>query len=44
MRAGKFPRSRELSDQTIAWVEQEIDDWIAGLPVRKLKGDAEKES
>jgi predicted DNA-binding transcriptional regulator AlpA len=38
MRQGKFPRSRDLGGR-IAWLESEINDWIANLPVRKLKGD-----
>jgi predicted DNA-binding transcriptional regulator AlpA len=43
MRQGKFPRSRELHGK-IAWLESEVDSWIANLPVRKLKGDAEAAS
>jgi prophage regulatory protein len=38
MRAGKFPRSRELGGKA-AWLESEIEAWINALPVRKLKGD-----
>jgi len=40
MRDGKFPRGREIGGK-IAWVESEIDKWIADLPVKKLKGEAE---
>jgi predicted DNA-binding transcriptional regulator AlpA len=43
MRGGKFPRSRDLGGK-IGWIESEIDDWIANLPVRRLKGDAEAAS
>ena len=39
MRAGKFPRSRELGGKA-AWVEAEVEAWITALPVRRLKGDA----
>jgi prophage regulatory protein len=39
MRAGKFPRSRELGGKA-AWIESEINEWIANRPVRRLKGDA----
>lgn len=39
MREGKFPRSRELGGKA-AWIESEIDAWIANRPVRRLKGDA----
>jgi predicted DNA-binding transcriptional regulator AlpA len=42
MRDGKFPRSRVVGGK-IAWIESEIDDWIGSLPVRRLKGDAERE-
>ncbi len=38
MRNGTFPRGRVVGGKT-AWLETEIDDWIAGLPVRTLKGD-----
>jgi prophage regulatory protein len=39
MREGKFPRSRELGGKA-AWIESEINAWIANRPVRRLKGDA----
>lgn len=42
MRAGKFPRSRELGGKA-AWIESEVDEWIAALPVRRLKGDRRRE-
>ncbi len=38
MREGKFPRGRVVGGKT-AWLESEIDNWIASLPVRTLKGD-----
>ena len=38
MRSGKFPRSRIVGGQSM-WVSSEIDGWLAGLPVRRLKGD-----
>ncbi len=38
MREGQFPRGRAVGGKT-AWLESEIDHWIAGLPVRRLKGD-----
>jgi prophage regulatory protein len=38
MREGKFPRSRVLGGKT-AWIESEVEAWIAALPVRRLKGD-----
>jgi len=39
MRSGKFPRAREVGGK-IAWLESEINTWIANLPVKRLKGDA----
>jgi predicted DNA-binding transcriptional regulator AlpA len=36
MRQGKFPQARDLHGRP-AWVESEIDDWIASLPVREYK-------
>jgi len=41
MRKGQFPRSREVSGGRTAWFAHEIDEWIASLPVRRLKGDDE---
>ena len=38
MREGKFPRGRAVGGKT-AWLESEIDHWIAALPERRLKGD-----
>jgi predicted DNA-binding transcriptional regulator AlpA len=38
MRAGKFPRARDLGGQP-AWVESEIDEFLSGLPVRQYKAD-----
>ncbi|TFV70501.1 AlpA family phage regulatory protein [Bradyrhizobium frederickii] len=28
-RAGKFPQRVKLSPQRVAWIESEIDEWIA---------------
>jgi predicted DNA-binding transcriptional regulator AlpA len=39
MRAGKFPRSRVVGGKSM-WLSTEIDEWLANLPVRTLKGDA----
>jgi predicted DNA-binding transcriptional regulator AlpA len=38
MREGRFPRARDLGGRP-AWLESEVNEWIASLPVRKLKGD-----
>jgi predicted DNA-binding transcriptional regulator AlpA len=42
MRAGTFPRSRVVGGKSM-WLSSEIDAWLADLPVRALKGDAEVE-
>lgn len=39
MREGTFPRSRDIGGK-VAWIEHEIDDWIAARPIVPLKGDA----
>ena len=36
MRAGKFPRGRIVGGQSM-WRSDEIDAWLAGLPLRPLK-------
>jgi AcrR family transcriptional regulator len=38
MRAGTFPRSRVVGGKSM-WRSDEIDAWLAALPVRALKGD-----
>jgi predicted DNA-binding transcriptional regulator AlpA len=40
MRAGTFPRSRVVGGKSM-WLLREIEEWMASLPVRRLKGDAE---
>jgi predicted DNA-binding transcriptional regulator AlpA len=39
MRAGTFPRSRIVGGKSM-WRSDEIEAWLAGLPLRPLKGDA----
>jgi prophage regulatory protein len=39
MQKGTFPRGRAVGDQKVCWLESDIDDFIDGLPVKKLKGD-----
>jgi predicted DNA-binding transcriptional regulator AlpA len=39
MRAGRFPRSRVVGGKSM-WLSAEIEQWLANLPVRPLKGDA----
>jgi predicted DNA-binding transcriptional regulator AlpA len=43
MRGGTFPRSRIVGGRSM-WRSDEIDAWMAALPVRPLKGDAEAEA
>jgi len=39
MRQGKFPRSRLVGTRPM-WLRNEIEEWIASLPLVRLKGDA----
>ena len=39
MRNGAFPRSRVVGGRSM-WRSDEIEAWLAGLPVRPLKGDS----
>jgi hypothetical protein len=34
VKAGEFPKPVELSDRRIAWLEDEIDDYLASRPRR----------
>jgi predicted DNA-binding transcriptional regulator AlpA len=49
MRQGKFPRSRVIggdggkSSNKSIWRSDEVEAWIAALPVRALKGDPPSE-
>src|SRR5262249_41049155 len=38
MRQGMFPRSRVAGGKSV-WRSDEVEAWLAALPVRKLKGD-----
>jgi predicted DNA-binding transcriptional regulator AlpA len=42
MRAGTFPRSRIVGGRSM-WRSDEIEAWLAGLPIRRLKGDPDAE-
>ena len=37
-RAGDFPRRRQISPGIVAWLEEEIDEWLAARPPVKNKG------
>jgi prophage regulatory protein len=38
MREATFPHSRAIGGKVV-WIEAEVDDWIARLPYRRLKGE-----
>jgi predicted DNA-binding transcriptional regulator AlpA len=38
MRTGKFPRSRIVGGKSM-WLSTDVERWLAGLPLRPLKGD-----
>lgn len=38
MRAGTFPRARVVGGRSM-WLSTEVEQWLASLPVRRLKGD-----
>lgn len=40
MRDGSFPRGVAVGTRTF-WRSDEIDAWIAALPLRRLKGDSQ---
>ena len=40
MRAGRFPRSRELGGK-VCWIASEVESWMKSLPKTRLKGDDE---
>jgi predicted DNA-binding transcriptional regulator AlpA len=42
MRKGEFPRPRVTGNGPngkVMWLEEEIDDWMAGVPMQAYKGD-----
>jgi prophage regulatory protein len=39
MRAGRFPRCRELGPERVGWIEEEIDAWVRSLPTRLYRGE-----
>ena len=32
IRDGKFPKSRQISDRRVAWLESEINEWMDSRP------------
>jgi predicted DNA-binding transcriptional regulator AlpA len=43
MRDGRFPRSRVVGGKSV-WRSDEVDEWLANLPTRTLKGDKNTDS
>jgi predicted DNA-binding transcriptional regulator AlpA len=41
MRRGEFPRSRVVGGKSM-WLSSEVEAWLAGLPLRRLKGDGDQ--
>jgi len=41
-KGGTFPRSRIVGGKSM-WLSTEVEAWLAGLPLRPLKGDASPE-
>jgi prophage regulatory protein len=39
--AGKFPKRRQLSENSVAWLEADITEWIDSRPVARLRAAAE---
>jgi Prophage CP4-57 regulatory protein (AlpA) len=39
--AGKFPKRRQLSENSVAWLEADILDWIDSRPIARLRAAAE---
>jgi predicted DNA-binding transcriptional regulator AlpA len=37
VRAGKFPKPRDISPNKTCWVEAEVNAWIKAQPVRNYK-------
>jgi prophage regulatory protein len=35
--AGKFPKRRQLSENSVAWLETDIAEWIDSRPVARLR-------
>jgi prophage regulatory protein len=40
VRAGKFPRPREISNNKTVWVAAEVDAWMKARPIRNYKEPA----
>ncbi|TLZ25118.1 MAG: AlpA family phage regulatory protein, partial [Gammaproteobacteria bacterium] len=36
--AGKFPKRRQLSENSVAWLESDIAAWADSRPIAQLRG------
>jgi prophage regulatory protein len=42
--AGKFPKRRQLSENSVAWLEADVTEWIDSRPVVRRSGAAAQAS
>jgi len=42
--ADKFPKRRQLSENSVAWLESDISEWIGSRPVVRLRPAVETPS
>jgi prophage regulatory protein len=35
--AGKFPKRRRLSENSVAWLEADISQWVDSRPIARLR-------
>jgi prophage regulatory protein len=38
--AGEFPKRRQLSKNSVAWLDTDITQWVESRPVSRLRGTA----
>ncbi|TLZ52050.1 MAG: AlpA family phage regulatory protein [Gammaproteobacteria bacterium] len=38
--AGRFPKRRQLSKNSVAWLESDVEGWADSRPVARLRGTA----
>ena len=36
--AGRFPKRRQLSKNSVAWLESDVEGWAESRPVARLRG------
>jgi prophage regulatory protein len=40
--AGRFPKRRRLSENSVAWLESDIAEWADSLPIAHLRAAASR--